>query len=68
VLTNLELDPQSVRMPVIRVRSKKGRLLIDIPGSHFETAFADFTNAAEDFAMNLSSGFSARHFDAGPRA
>jgi len=54
MLTNPELDPLSLRMPVMRVRGKKGRLSIDIPGPHFETAFAGFTNAAEDFAMNLT--------------
>jgi hypothetical protein len=54
MLTNLEHDRQSGRMPVVRLRSKRGRLSIDIPCPHFETAFGNFTNAAEHFAMHLS--------------
>jgi hypothetical protein len=54
MLTNLELDRQSGRMPVVRLKNKRGRLSIDIPRPHFETAFRDFTNAAEHFAIHLS--------------
>ena len=54
MLTNLELDMQSGRTPVVRLRIKRGRLSIDIPRPHFETALRDFTNAAEHFAMHLS--------------
>ena len=45
MLTNLELDMQSGRTPVVRLRIKRGRLSIDIPRPHFETALRDFTNA-----------------------
>ena len=54
MLTDLEPDRRSVRMPVVRLRIKRGRLSIDIPRPHFETALKDFTNAAEHFAMHLS--------------
>src|SRR5262249_28788004 len=57
---DLDLDRQPVRMPVKRIRSKKGRLSIDIQGPHFETTFADFTKAAEQFAVHLSDALNRK--------
>ena len=38
-----------------RIRSKVGRLIVDLPAESFQTAFTDFSRAAEDFAMTISS-------------
>jgi hypothetical protein len=40
--------------PDERVTSGRGRLRIDLPVSFFETAYLNFTEAAQAFAMSLS--------------
>jgi hypothetical protein len=37
-----------------RIRNKVGRLIIDVPIEHFQTAFTGFSRVAEEFAMTLS--------------
>jgi hypothetical protein len=37
-----------------RIKTRKGRLNIDIPAESFHTAFYTFSKAAEGFAMTLS--------------
>jgi len=37
-----------------RIKTKKGRLNMDVPTASFPTAFSTFSSAAEGFAMTLS--------------
>ena len=38
-----------------RIRSKVGRLIVDLPAEYFQTAFTSFSRVAEDFALTISS-------------
>jgi hypothetical protein len=60
-MTNYQLYRQlDSSSPDERVTGRKGRLRIDLPVSSFQTAFANFNEAAHAFAMSLSDSLDRR--------
>jgi hypothetical protein len=60
-MTNYQLYRQlDSSPPDERVTGRKGRLRIDLPVSSFQTAFANFNEAAHAFAMSLSDSLDRR--------